>query len=235
MHIVGLTGGIASGKSTVSKLIKQEHNIPIIDADIVARQVVEPGTTGYKKIVSYFSESVPDLLAEDGSLNRPALGRAVFGNEPARKRLNSIVHPEVRKETIKQILWAYIRGEPILVLDVPLLFESRFDVICATTITVACDEDVQLDRLLKRDTHLSRDEADKRIASQMKMEDKRKLADVVIDNNGTLQQLEATVSEVIRDLTPNRLLSFTEWIFPPLAFVMALYSYLTKKSGRPKL
>lgn len=235
MLIIGLTGGIATGKSTVSKLLREKHQIPIIDADIVARQVVEPGTCGYKKIVAYFSDSIPDLLTEDGCINRPALGRAVFGDQVAIKKLNSIVHPEVRKETIKQILWAYMRGEPMLVLDVPLLFESKFNVICGATVTVACDENIQLERLLKRDSHLSKDEANKRIASQMKMDEKRLLADIVIENDGTLQQLEINVDDMMIQLTPNRLLSLSEWVCPPLALIMAIYTYIVRKSATPKL
>lgn len=229
MLIIGLTGGIASGKSTVSKLLKEKHQIAVIDADVVARQVVAPGTIGFEQIVQYFSESTPDLLLEDGSLNRPALGRAVFGNEPARQKLNSIVHPQVRKETLRQIFWAYFRGEPVVVLDVPLLFESKFDSICGVTVTVYCEEDVQLERLLKRDAHLTRDDAEKRIASQMPMGEKRKRADVVVDNDGTLQDLETRVDQIVEQLTPNRVLSFTEWICPPFALLMALFTVLRRK------
>lgn len=189
MLIIGLTGSIATGKSTVSSLLSSPpHNIPIIDADVLARKVVEPGTAGYRAIVNYFGPSTPDLLlppgpaADDASstdddlrrqpaLNRPALGRRVFGDSEERKRdrtiLNKIVHPAVRWEVYKSLLYYYLRGHWAVVLDVPLLFESGMDVICGTVIVVAVkDPAVQMRRLRERDPHLSGNDAENRVRSQ---------------------------------------------------------------------
>src|SRR5579859_7256962 len=117
MLIVGLTGGIATGKSTVSKLLQEKYQLPIIDADILARKAVEPGTRAFKRILSTFGE---DLAIRDSSGNitgfdRPALGRRVFGNEVARKKLNRIVHPAVRWLMVKAVLWEWlVRGRKVV-------------------------------------------------------------------------------------------------------------------------
>jgi dephospho-CoA kinase len=157
MLLLGLTGSIATGKSTVSQILSlSPYNLPVVDADKVARQVVEPGTSGYNQIVSHFGPSTPDLLlpasAETGGengpngkgrpLNRPALGRRVFGEgkDEDRKALNKIVHPAVRAEMYKQMGSAYIRGNWAVVLDVPLLFESGWEPLCGTIMVVAVSE-----------------------------------------------------------------------------------------------
>jgi dephospho-CoA kinase len=189
MLIIGLTGSIATGKSTVSSLLSSlPHNIPIIDADVLARKVVEPGSAGYKAIVNYFGPSTPDLLLPPGPdasskdlrpapLNRPALGRRVFGDSEERKRdrtiLNKIVHPAVRWEVYKSLLYYYLRGHWAVVLDVPLLFESGMDVICGTVIVVAVkDPAVQMRRLRERDPHLSAEDAENRVRSQGEVREK---------------------------------------------------------------
>jgi dephospho-CoA kinase len=118
--VVGLTGGIASGKSTVSKLFIS-HGIPLVDADVLARQVVEPGQTAYKKIVSYFGTSI---LHPDGTLNRPKLGEIVFNDEAKRKRLNAIVHPAVQWSMAREVAKHWLWGQKICVVDVPLLIEG---------------------------------------------------------------------------------------------------------------
>ncbi|KAE8149610.1 dephospho-CoA kinase [Aspergillus avenaceus] len=201
MLIIGLTGSIATGKSTVSTLLSQNHHIPIIDTDLIARQVVEPGTSAYTAIVNYFGPSTPDLLlpgpppssiSGEGSvgdnsdhtgnggtrnkkdnrpLNRPALGRRVFGTSEERQRdramLNKIVHPAVRREIYKSIFYYYMRGHWAVVLDVPLLFETGMDIICGTVVVVGVhDPSVQMSRLRARDPHLSAEEAENRVKSQ---------------------------------------------------------------------
>lgn len=175
MLLLGLTGSIATGKSTVSSLLSQPpYSLPIIDADLIARQVVEPGTPGYKAIVKHFLPTTPDLLlAPDPNsntdttkgrpLNRPALGRRVFGPSPTQSRdralLNSIVHPAVRREIYRQILFAYLRGHWAVVLDIPLLFESGWERYCGTIVVVGVsDPAIQIERLRRRDGHLSEEE-----------------------------------------------------------------------------
>lgn len=120
MLVVGLTGGIATGKSTVSNLLKNK-GIPIIDADILARQVVEPGTPALTRISEYFG---PDVLLQDGSLDRKKLGSIIFNDEVKRKKLNSIVHPAVRKAMFLAVLKNWAQGKKYVILDVPLLIEG---------------------------------------------------------------------------------------------------------------
>jgi dephospho-CoA kinase len=118
--VVGLTGGIASGKSTVSSLL-QARNIPVIDADVLAREAVLPGTPGLKKIVKYFG---PSVLLQDGSLDRKKLGSVVFNDDVKRRKLNSIVHPAVRWAMFWSILRCWVKGHKFCIVDVPLLIES---------------------------------------------------------------------------------------------------------------
>lgn len=182
MLLIGLTGSIATGKSTVSALLTSPpYSLPLIDADLLARKAVEPGTTGYERIVQYFGPSTPDLLVSDGGgqvggegekkeegkekgegrarpapLNRAALGRRVFGDSEEKKRdrkvLNGIIHPAVRWEIYRSLLHHYVRGRWAVVLDVPLLFESGLDLVCGTVVVVAVgDAEVQMQRLLDRD------------------------------------------------------------------------------------
>lgn len=193
MLIIGLTGGLATGKSTVSTILSSPpHNLPIIDADVLARKVVEPGTPGYRAIVRHFGPTTPDLLLPASSsaggggdehssssnsgagrpLNRAALGRRVFGDAPAARRdravLNAIVHPAVRREAYKALLRAYLRGRWAVVWDVPLLFEAGVDRLCGVVVVVAVrDPAVQMARLRARDPQLSAEEAGARVRSQM--------------------------------------------------------------------
>ncbi|XP_064779758.1 dephospho-CoA kinase domain-containing protein isoform X2 [Oncorhynchus masou masou] len=121
MFLVGLTGGIASGKSTVSSLLR-ELGCPIIDADVVARKVVEPHSPAYCRIVKHFG---PEILLENGEIDRQKLGQLIFASEDKRRLLNSITHPEIHKAMLKQIFFFFLRGYRYVVLDVPLLFETR--------------------------------------------------------------------------------------------------------------
>src|SRR5690625_2548609 len=185
---IGLTGGIATGKSTVSSMIAN-FDIPIIDADKIAREVVEPGRTAYMEIIQKFGS---EILKKDETLNRKRLGEIIFSNKEKRDQLNNIVHPAVRKEMLQQRDYFVNLGVNSVVLDIPLLFESNLMNYVEKTIVVYIPEKLQLKRLMKRD-YLTKNEALKRIRSQMPTSDKIKLADVVIDNSQTkektLQQL----------------------------------------------
>jgi dephospho-CoA kinase len=119
--VVGLTGGISTGKSTVSKLLSNVHHIPVIDADILAREAVAPGTSGLSRIVSVFG---PSILLPDGTLDRKNLGSIVFNDEARRRQLNAIVHPAVRWRMLAAVLKCWMKGEKVCVLDVPLLVEG---------------------------------------------------------------------------------------------------------------
>lgn len=253
MLILGLTGSIATGKSTVSSLLAAPpHNLPIIDADKIARQVVEPGTPAYAKIVAHFAPSTPDLLlpadtnTQDGNakakgrpLNRPALGRRVFGSgaerEADRKTLNGIVHPAVRREMYKQLAAAYVRGHWAVVLDVPLLFESGWERYCGCIIVVGVrDAAVQIARLRARDSHLTEEDARNRVMSQGNLEEKvercRRRGDgwgEVLWNDEGRKELErevASVMERVRSGSPwwwGTLL----WVCPPVAVGVAVGSW----------
>ncbi|XP_078722009.1 dephospho-CoA kinase domain-containing protein [Lampetra fluviatilis] len=191
MFLVGLTGGIASGKSTVASIFR-ELGCPVIDADEIARLVVEPGRPALKKIVEFFGEEV---LHSDGRLNREKLGAIIFAEPQKRRLLNSITHPDIRRHMLKQILWHFVRGYHYVILDVPLLFENKtMSRFIKHSIVVYCDPESQLSRLMQRNS-LSRHEAELRVRAQIPLDQKRLLADHVIDNCG---EREATRRQVVR-------------------------------------
>ncbi|MBC1520919.1 dephospho-CoA kinase [Listeria aquatica] len=191
---LGLTGSIATGKSTVSKML-QDEKIPVIDADLVARKVVEKGTVGLKKIVSTFGDEV----LSKGALNRAKLGEIIFHDSQKREQLNKIVHPLVRKEMLQERDRLFKSGETFVVLDIPLLYESQLTDLVDQVLVVMTTEEVELTRLMARNG-LSREEALARIATQMPISDKAKLADFVIDNSGTLKETSEQVNELLHQL-----------------------------------
>ena len=184
MFKIGLTGGIASGKSTVLTYFK-DKGIPYIDADIVAREVVEPGTESLKAIVDTFGSHV---LHDDGTLNREALGAIVFHNEEKRQLLNSCLKTHIRNR-IMELTSQYEEGNtPILIYDIPLLIEGEWYTMMDEVWLVYVNETTQIERLMNRNGY-TREDAIARINSQMRLDDKRAYADVIIDNNGTPHDL----------------------------------------------
>ena len=190
--VVGLTGGIASGKSTVSSILI-EKGITVIDADIEARLAVEKGEEAFYKIISHFGEEVQ--LA-DGSIDRGKLGSIIFHNEEKRMILNNIVHPAVRKRMIGKKEKAIANGEKLIIMDIPLLFESNLTSMVDRTLLVYVDETIQLERLMKRN-QLSKVDAIARIRSQKPLEEKIQLADAVINNNGTIEDTNKQLVEIL--------------------------------------
>lgn len=186
--IIGLTGGIASGKSTVSNIFKS-YGIPVVDADVIARQVVEKGMPAYNEIVASFGK---EILDENGDIHRKKLGSIVFHDDEKRMLLNSIVHPAVRQEMRRQADQFLAEGYETVVLDIPLLFESKLTHMVDVTLLIYVDEEVQYERLMARD-QMTFEEAKARITSQMPLKEKRQLADAVIENNGTLERLKEKV------------------------------------------
>ncbi|KAH3665889.1 hypothetical protein OGAPHI_004078 [Ogataea philodendri] len=221
MLVIGLTGGIASGKSTVSKRLHDEYNITIIDADKIAREIVQPGLPAYNKIVKYFGNKVNNLVLPDRSLNRPALGAYVFQNKDELKVLNKITHGQVRKEMIWLLFRSWFRMEAMVVLDVPLLFEAGLDLICGTTLCVFCDPKLQLERLMSRNPELSRTECEKRIANQMPTEEKIARSDYSLSNDSTVEALYEEISQVISRVRPTKLTTILQY-FPPIGALFAL-------------
>lgn len=191
--VVGLTGGIASGKSTVSSFLI-EKGITVIDADVEARLAVDKGEEAYNEILSHFGNEV---LQDDGSINRGKLGSIIFHDEQQRQKLNSIVHPAVRKRMIAKKEQAIANGEKLVILDIPLLFESKLTYMVDKTILVYVDENIQLERLINRNG-LSREDALARIHSQMPLKDKVQLAGAVINNNGSIEKTEKQLIEILK-------------------------------------
>jgi len=190
--IIGLTGSIASGKSTVAKMITA-LGLPIVDADIVARDVVEPGAETLTLIAEQFGQ---DILLEDGTLNRVKLGDIIFHEPAKRKILNDIMHPAIRQEMLRQ-RDAYLEaGNKHVVMDIPLLFESKLQHYVERIIVVSVSEEVQLRRLMERN-HLSEEDALARIRSQLPLSVKEQGADAVIYNNEDLAQTEDQLKKIL--------------------------------------
>lgn len=191
MLLVGLTGNIGSGKSTVDQLLS-ERGATIIDADVLARRAVEVGTPAYAAIVERWGTSI---LAADGSIDRAALRRIVFSEAQELEQLNAIVHPEVERMRLALVEQARQRGDRLVVCDIPLLFERRLTEGYDRIVLVDAPRPVRLERLV-RERGLRETEAMDMIVAQMPAELKRARADFVIDNVGTLTQLDQRVTEV---------------------------------------
>jgi len=179
--VIGLTGGIASGKSTVSNMFKK-MNIIVIDADVEARLAVMKGEAAYERIVAEFGR---EILLENGEIDRQKLGSIIFHQADKRQRLNEMTHPEVRKRMLEQVETAKNKDEEVVILDIPLLFESKLNHMVDKTLLVYVDRETQLHRLIERN-NLSLVDAEARIQSQMPLKDKVMLADAVINNNGSI-------------------------------------------------
>ncbi|MFI8685679.1 dephospho-CoA kinase [Rossellomorea sp. NPDC077527] len=192
-NIIGLTGGIASGKSTVSTMLN-EKGYTIIDADLAARMVVEVGQPAYLAIVEEFGDGI--LHENDTTINREKLGQIIFNSEEKRKKLNSIVHPAVRSMMLQYKDEAIASGKNTIFMDIPLLFESDLTWMVDRTLVVYVNEETQLSRLMERN-HFNREDASCRIASQFPLKDKVNLADAVIDNNGSLHETKEQLESLI--------------------------------------
>ncbi|MFC4321046.1 dephospho-CoA kinase [Litchfieldia salsa] len=190
--VIGLTGGIASGKSTVSRMLL-EMGLPVIDADVIAKRIVEIGQHSYELIIQTFGEEV---LNDDLSINRAKLGSIIFNDDVQRQKLNAIVHPAVRKNMLEEQKKLVEQGNETIVLDIPLLFESDLTHLVDKTIVVYVDDEVQVERLMKRN-HFTLVEATSRISSQMPLKKKVALADEVINNNGTMEETKKQLLKIL--------------------------------------
>lgn len=191
--IIGLTGSIASGKSTVANMLK-DYGLPIVDADVVARLVVEPGTPTLQKIVEAFGE---EALTEGGSMNRQKIGSIIFNDKDKRKQLNSIIHPAIRQEMLRQRDAYLENGSKTVIMDIPLLFESQLQHFVEKILVVSVSEETQLNRLMERN-QLTEEEASARIASQLPLSVKEQGADAVINNNGTVEETAKQLEDILR-------------------------------------
>lgn len=200
MDVIGLTGGIAAGKSAVAARLR-ELGAVVIDADALAREVVEPDTPGLAAIVERFGAEVLDA---DGALDRARLGAIVFGDDAARADLNAIVHPEVRRRYDELVAEAFARDrDAIVVYDVPLLAEARAASEFGLVVVVDAPADVRLERLVAL-RGMDREQARSRIAAQISDEERRAMADVVIDSSGTIEHTMEQVDALWERLVAQR-------------------------------
>lgn len=198
--VIGLTGGIASGKSTVSKLLIA-NNIPVIDADKVVYELEAKGKPGLNALIKVFGQQI---LTPDGELNRKKLGQLVFNDSDKMSKLNQVMQPLIWDEIWQRVTKLRHNGVPYVVLDVPLLFEAGYAKKCDLVIVVNVDLEKQLQRLQKRNSY-SKVEARHRIEAQMPLDDKCRQADLVIDNNGSLAELTDQVGDLIKQLNSKKL------------------------------
>lgn len=191
--VIGLTGGIATGKSTVAELLAI-HGFKIVDADVAARKAVAKGTEGLKKVQALFGD---EAINEDGEMNRTFVGQQVFYDDEKRKQLNAIVHPIVGK-MMNQERDQYLAEGHNVIMDIPLLFENHLEATVDEVWLVYASEPIQLDRLMARND-LSIEDAKARIYSQISIDKKSRTADVVIDNLGSKLELKQNLEQILVD------------------------------------
>jgi dephospho-CoA kinase len=193
--LFGLTGGLASGKSSVAARWKA-RGLPIIDADVMAREIVAPGTSGLSEIVATFG---PEVLLPDGSLDRKRVATIVFADAEARKKLELITHPRIAAAMLKRAGELEAQDEPLGCYEAPLLVERGFADLCRPLVVVSIDEPTQIARARGRD-NLTEDEVRARLAAQLPLSAKIAVADYVIDNSGSLESLFTEADDVLDDI-----------------------------------
>ncbi len=189
-RIIGLTGGIATGKTTVSDYLANYYGLSILDADLYAKEAVEINSPILETIKQRYGDMI---CLENGQLNRQKLGKIIFNNSREKQWLESQIHPYVRQRFQQEINRSQ---EKVIVLDIPLLFESNLTYLVTETWVVYCSYEQQLKRLMKRN-HLTQEEAISRIKSQLPIEEKAKMGDIILDNSSTLENLYNQVDELI--------------------------------------
>jgi len=195
--VVGLTGSIACGKSTVSLLLKEKGAV-IIDADKIARQIMQPGKPAWIKVVNHFGQQI---LKENNEIDRKKLADIVFEDLEQLKRLNSFTHPEILKEIKHQLEYYEKLQKEVIVIDAALLIEVGLHKIVDEVWVVVADEKIQLERLMTREKNLSIKQAMDRIKSQMPQKEKLKYAHRVIDNNGSIENTQLQVDKIWREIS----------------------------------
>jgi len=195
---IALTGGIATGKSYVATRMR-EAGVPIVDADVLSREVVAPGTPGLAAVRKRFG---PDAVRRDGTMDRVRVGQIVFKDKRARLDLEAIIHPAVQK-AIDQFFTGLPKRTPFAVADVPLLFETGREKEFQAVIVVACPRDMQLQRLMERNK-LSREDADRRVGAQLPIDQKVKKATYVIRTDGSFAETDAQIDALVAQLTDGK-------------------------------
>lgn len=196
MYQVGLTGGIAAGKSTVVDRLHRVHGLRVVDADRLARDVVAPGTPGLAEVVAAFG---PEVLAPDGAMDRRVVGEKIFNNPEARKTLEGIIHPRIFEERERIIATA---TEPVLIHDIPLLFETNMDDRFDEIVVVHCPAVIRVQRMIQ-DRGMAAEEAWSRVRAQISDEERLDRADTIIDNTKGIDELNAQVDAIAERLATN--------------------------------
>lgn len=191
--VIGLTGGIGTGKSTVSELLAV-HGFKIVDADVAAREAVEKGSEGLEQVRQVFGDEAID---ENGEMNRKYVGEIVFNDDKMREKLNQIIHPIVR-DLMERQKEAYLKEGFNVIMDIPLLFENNLQDTVDETWLVYASESIQVERLMERND-LTQEEAKARVYSQISIDKKRRMADRVIDNRGTLLELKQNLEALLME------------------------------------
>lgn len=196
MKVIGLTGGIATGKSTVARLLTERHGIPVIDADRCARDVVARGTEGLRAVVAAFGE---DVLADDGTLDRPALRKRIMADEDARRTLEGITHPRIHQAITEQLAAWAVEGVEVAMVEAALLVETGSYRLYDALVVVSASPETQIARVMARDG-VPEDEARAVLDAQLPLADKVAVADHVVANDGTEEELAAAVDALAASL-----------------------------------
>ena len=192
---IGLTGGIASGKTTITNYIRKHKNIPILDADNLSRELIKPNTYGYKKILDYFGNKIIDNKNNsERAINRKLLRKIIFKHSESKEWIEKLLHPLIKEKMIEEC--SKYKNTQTLVLVIPLLFEAKFEDICTEIWLVKCPKELQKKRLIKRDK-ISEKEACDSINLQLSFEEKRKFSDIILDNSDDQNKWIKTIRELL--------------------------------------
>jgi len=192
---IGLTGGIASGKTTITDYIRKHKNIPILDADNLSRELIKPNTYGYKKILDYFGNKIiDDKNNSEREINRKLLKNIIFKNSESKEWIEKLLHPLIKEKMIEEC--GQYKNNQTILLVIPLLFEAKFEDICTEIWLVKCPKELQKKRLIKRDK-ISEKEAYESINIQLSFEEKRKFSDIILDNSDNQNKWITTIRELL--------------------------------------
>ena len=192
---IGLTGGIASGKTTITNYIRKHKNIPILDADNLSRELIKPNTYGYKKILDYFGNKIiENKNHSEKAINRKLLRKIIFKQSESKEWIEKLLHPLIKEKMIEEC--SIYKNNQTLVLVIPLLFEAKFEDICTEIWLVKCPRETQKKRLMRRDK-ISEKEAYDSINLQLSFEEKRKYSDIILDNSDDQDKWIKTIRELL--------------------------------------
>jgi len=193
-RIIGLTGGIASGKTTITNYIRKHKNIPILDADNLSRELIRPNTYGYKRILDYFGNKIIDNNNSEKIINRKLLRNIIFKHSESKEWIEKLLHPLIKEKMIEKC--SQYKNNQTILLVIPLLFEAKFEDICTEIWLVKCPKELQKKRLITRDK-ISEKDAYELINFQLSFEEKRKFSDIILDNSDNQNKWIKTIRELL--------------------------------------